>query len=176
MLVGSNAEPDSPYCQPAPGLYPGEIALRLDSGHYVAVDVQYERIETGEGAALLACARWIDGTGQTKTDAADKHIEGVYPHSVKQEVIEKHGMDAIRRAMLLAVLGEEPELVDIEAPVDLPALDISQIPVGTILEPAKTKAPILDLSPEVRRSVSIREAIKLAAVAPLGDVAALLDL
>ena len=58
----------------APGLYPSEVAVQLDTGEYVAVYVERTWQENNAGLAFYTSARLINADGSTKLCVAGKEI------------------------------------------------------------------------------------------------------
>lgn len=100
------------------GLYAGETALELDDGNLVAVSVEPKWLENGAGVAVSGCARWIDADGQTKTDAYGQHIESNTSVTYDAASVQKFGITALAKDMLLVLLGEPRENVVHEEGLD----------------------------------------------------------
>lgn len=143
-----------------PGLFPNETALRLETGHYVAVSVATRWLEGGHGVAFTACARWITGEGETRTGPEGQHVKVEFSHHAAAETVpEVYTVEQIARELLLAVLGEPPTMVDLS------------VAEGE----APQQQPLIPLSEQVRAAASIRNAITAAtATAAAADPGALL--
>ena len=105
----------APWEEAAPGLYDdGEVLVQVGDV-YAAVSVSQEWYEGGVN--LLGTARWCDADGQTHLTDDGRHVETFYPARVDAGVIAQFGLDALKRDVLLILIGEEPECV-VEAPVE----------------------------------------------------------
>lgn len=168
-----------PYDEVAPGLYPGETVVELDTGEIIAVSVATKRLANGGGLEFRGWARQIEPDGRTKRDPAGQEMELEFPTSASPAVLaaletdEETAKDRISREVMLMMLGEPPTMrpvhVDPEAPVPEVAVDAQDFedhpekaPPGTILNPEATEVPILPLSDEVRSNASIRFALQMA--------------
>lgn len=179
--AGGEPAGPAPYDLVAPGLYPDETVVKLDSGETVAVSVQRRPLPQLGMMEFRGWARVIEDDGRTRLDAFGQEIENEYAHVAAVGSIQSaggvanslSGEDQLSREVLLAMLGERPTVVDIlviegaVAPADLPE--------GATADPAQDRAPLLDIADDVRASVSIRSALRLASLPPEGNVAALLD-
>ena len=144
------------YDERVPGLYPGELALRLDDdGTLVAASVDQEWLANGAGVSFKACARWIDEDGTTHLCPRDQHVETLFSHRATTEEVKTHGSEALALEALLLVLGDPPRLT-------------REIPVQG---GGPAQCPVLDVSDEVRASASVK-----AAVAVVNDTPAQADL
>ncbi|MDP8994029.1 MAG: hypothetical protein M3N07_03450 [Pseudomonadota bacterium] len=142
-----------------PGLYDdGEVAVRLDSGHYVAASVSWRVLDNGGGVAFEACARWIHGDGATRLDRHGQHVKRSLTYNVPAPRVAELGLQAIAREMLHAVLGEPPTM-------------------RALGDGSGETLPLIPWSDESRLNANIRQAIALTAeTAPRMDAAALLGL
>lgn len=129
------------------GLFPGEVAVRLETLHLIGVRFHRKRLGTGAGVLIEAVARWITGTGAQRTEADGDPIMVAFPYSASMAEIEKHGLPALTKEVGLIVLGELPTMVDVPVAEGEPAV----------------QAPMIPVSDEVRLNASIRKAIALAA-------------
>jgi hypothetical protein len=135
---------DLPVEHPAAGLFDGEVMVDLGNGKHAALYVEHNWQKTGNGIAFMGMARWCDADGQTHLTPNGEHVETRFPWSVDAFTVQQYGGDdlaPLKKEVLLALMGEPPELM---------------LPVGEDQPPA----PLLDISPTVRASVSIRHAIE----------------
>jgi hypothetical protein len=77
-----------PYDQIAPGRYPDEYTVLIDSTLLVAASAQPKWLENGAGVEITVIMRCINSDGSTKTTAAGQHIETSYTASYSMEYIE----------------------------------------------------------------------------------------
>lgn len=158
----------------AEGLLDGEEAIKLDSGHYVAIGVDEERLPNGEGVVLKVRARWIEGSGKSRKDPHGREVDARSSHTISAGQIQAHGLDAMRRQAILLALGEDGEEFDVKVDPTAPA---PVLPEGHWADPTARRAKILPVKDDVRLAASVRNAIKLASeVTPRVDVAASLKL
>jgi hypothetical protein len=138
------------------GLSDGEAAIMLDGGQMVAVSVTSRWLENGAGVAFLASARWIEADGRTLSCPNGQPVRTEATHNADPHTVRVHGVDAIAKELLLAVLGE-PQ---------------------TILERAGEgggfEAPMLMHGDQWRMNASIRHAIDAAAATAPRHAATLL--
>lgn len=120
----------------APGLYPGEALVELGD-HLAAVSVETEWLANGAGVVLKGCARWCDADGQTHLCPDGKHVETETRHTADPLSIKTHGLPALKKEMLLLMLGEPAALV----------------------HGLEDEVPVLGLSEEHRLNASIGHAI-----------------
>jgi hypothetical protein len=99
------------YDERAPGLYPGELALKLDDGTLVAASVDQEWLANGAGVGFKACARWIDADGATHLCPQGQHVETLASHSATVDEVTAYGADALALEALQLVLGETARLM-----------------------------------------------------------------
>lgn len=175
----------SPYDTVAPGLYPDEMAVQLDTGELVAVAVQTQlpaaqdnRI-TGGGLVFFGWARLINQDGSTRLDPSghEIEIETRFPATpsfiASRKTQEERGEDRIARELIMLMLGEDPETMEIVGDPDAPPTAIAvdeadwhahpeKAPPGTILNPEAATVPIIPWAPDVRQNNGIRQAIALA--------------
>lgn len=118
-----------------PGLYNDGEALVAIGGDFAAVSVQTEWLENGEGIVLKGCARWCDATGQTIL-CEEKHVETSFHHKLLALQVNEHSVTALKKDVLLLLLGEPVETVNAQG------------------------VPIIDLSDAAKLNVSIRHAIE----------------
>lgn len=150
-----------PDDEAAPGLYPGEVALRLSGGPLVALSVEHPWLETGEGLSIRACARWIARDGRTRLTALGQHVETNASWTASNVDVAAWGKAPLVREVALLALGEPPQLM-------------REVPEA---EGPPSGRPVVDVAEDVRLSWSIRNAVKLVGgAAPAADVAALLGL
>ena len=134
----------------APGLYPCEVAVQLDTGDYVAVYVERTWQENNAGLTFYTSARLTNADGSTKLCVAGKEIVIEFRHNSAQAEITAYGADALAKEHVLAILGEP----------------LTQVPVpgGT----AGETMPMIPWGPDFLANVSIRHAITATNCA--GDV------
>jgi hypothetical protein len=122
-------DPGVPYDDVAPGLYPGETALRLNDGKLVALSYSSTWLDNGAGVVFQACARWINANGSTKLGPQGQHVEGNASYNAAASFIEMHGVTTIAKELLLLVLGEPPTTIEIpgeNGPETVPLIGWSQ--------------------------------------------------
>lgn len=140
----------------APGLYPSEVAVQLDTGEYVAVYVERTWQENNAGLAFYTSARLINADGSTKLCVAGKEIVIEVRTASVQKDIQDYGADALTKEHVLAVLGEPT----------------TQVPVPDG-QPGETMS-MMRWDANFLANISIRQAI--AAVACAGKVTSLAEL
>lgn len=164
MQPKSRAEADlvpGRYDERAPGLYPGEMALELDDGTFIAASVDQTWLANGAGVSFKACARWIDADGATHLCPQGQHVETLTCQVATVEEVEAWGFDALALEALLLALGEPPRLLK-DVPVD---------------DGPNEQRPVFDLPDDARASVDIRKAVAIVgATRAQADVGALLAL
>lgn len=149
------------------GLALGEAAVRLAGGEKVAVAVRSERNDNGSGQTFFVVARWIGDDGATLIGNDGKPVVIESSHNIPADWIAKHGTDAYAREVLLAALGEEPD-VHIDVPTDQAAAVVSAkgaaatLPAGTAADATKKRAPIFDMHRQDRTTGSIAQAVGTA--------------
>ena len=149
----------------APGLYPGEVAVRIDMvlplNPPIAVSAEPKRLANGAGVAVTAKARWIRSDGQSRVDKHRQEIATSTSANFGPHEARLHGARALAKELLLLLLGEPAQLM-------------KSVPLeggGT------SERPVLDVSDEVRLNASIREAIaSVADTGPEEDAAAILGI
>jgi hypothetical protein len=105
--------------QPAE-LAEGEIGLQLDDGTLVAVSVSMRRPANNSGLAFTANGRCLNPDGTTSTCACGDPVASSFTHSASAAEVAALTGAAIRREMLLALLGEPAsthEVDGVEAPL-----------------------------------------------------------
>jgi hypothetical protein len=164
------------YEELAPGLYPDEVAVKLDDGTLVAISVAEEWMENNSGVHLQSWARWIKPDGETQTSPDGKQIESRCSASIGPAQLQINSIDEFRKEMLLAVLGEPPTLRDV--PVDPNAIAVSKPEDPTFQHlPQNDKIPILPISEEGRLNSSIRHVVEtIKQIREVPDPAQLLGL
>jgi hypothetical protein len=143
--------------RPPSGLAADEAAAMLDGGHLVAVAVSSRWLSNNAGILIVARARWIDEDGAPRSCPHGQEIVTEAAHSADAASVQAHGVAALCREMMLAVLGEPPTLVQRQG------------------EDGAFEAPMLLHSPEWRLNASIRHAIDTASATAPVHVAALLQ-
>jgi hypothetical protein len=138
------------------GLAAGEAAVVLAGGETAAVSVSSRWLENGGGVAFVAGARWIDPDGVTRLCPNGQQIRVEATHSADPHSVREFGVDAISRELLLAVLGEDPTLIE------------------RMGEGGAFEAPMLMHGEEWRMNASIRHAIDTASATAPRHAAALL--
>lgn len=183
----------APYDQIAPGLYPDELAVRLNTGELVAVSVERRRLKNGAGMEFRTWARHIEEDGRTKLDPHGEEMELETTFSASHDFIHRRGSgdedgeEVIARELMNLMLGEEPTVVPIPVDPEAPTVEVAtdeadwrrnpnKAPPGTVLSPGKAEVPLVALEAEAGHSISIRQAIALSRKAGQGNFAAkLLD-
>jgi hypothetical protein len=89
----------------------GEAAVTLAGGDIAAVSVSSRWLENNGGVAFVAAARWMDAEGATRLCPNGQPIRTEASHNADPATIREHGVDAIAKELLLAVLGEAPTMV-----------------------------------------------------------------
>lgn len=105
--------PDLAYDELGAGLYEDETLFELDTGEEVAVSVKATRFGNGSGLEVIGWVRWIEEDGTTRLDSGGNELEGEYRHSFPIGQVEALGVPALCKSVLLIMLGEEPELVEV---------------------------------------------------------------
>lgn len=145
----------------APGLYPGELALKLDDGTLVAASVDQTWLANGAGVNFKACARWIDADGATHLCEQGQHVETLASHSATVEEVTAYGIETLALEALLLVLGEPARLMK----------DVPEEGGGS------SQRPVFDVPDETRASVDVRKAAAIVAATPAqADIGALVAL
>lgn len=147
------AEP--PYNQVAPGLYPDESVVALDTGETIAVSIEEDFNEHNSSVHLKGVARWIEENGSTKLTIDNKHIETVCSVVVSQAQITEHSLNTLRTEVLKVLLNEPPATRPV--PVDPAA-----VATDSGHNPSQSTAPLVLISQEQRDSANIRNAIATA--------------
>jgi hypothetical protein len=140
------------------GLYAEETAVELDDGSFVAVSVVPRWLPNGAGVDFAAVARAIEEDGTAIVCPFGQQVGSTFNFNAGPLLVEELGVDAIAKEVLLAVLGEPPELTR-DAPVQ------GKPPL---------KVPVLDLSREVKLNVNVRRAAALARASGPKDAKAIL--
>lgn len=94
-----------PDSQIAPGLYPNEVAVTLDTGQGVAVYVEALPVDNNAGIAYYASARAINADGSTVMHGTVQMVTE-YPYLSSQNEVAQLGATPLAQGMLLIVLGE----------------------------------------------------------------------
>jgi hypothetical protein len=177
------------YAVVAPGLYPDEAVAQLDSGELVAISVEEDYVPTTLGVSLCAVARVIEADGSTKQAPDLNAVEVSFPVGVSKADLDARGLDAYRREVLLAVLGEPATMRPIDTPADAvpitpeeeaAALDAlradGKSPEATLdVQPLATEEPLLRVGEQQRESGNVRNALTtLAQLAAAPDPGSLL--
>lgn len=140
-----------PYNLRAPGLYPDETLYEIAGAGLVAVSVETRRQENGGGLAITAWARAIEADGSTRLDDLGTEMETSLSATFDWGAVKLRGQKVLEREVLLAVMGEDGEMLPADPELDLP------------------ERPIIHVD---RASASIVQAVKAATGSP--DPAALL--
>ena len=91
----------------APGLYPNEVAVTLDSGQDVAVYVEATPAGNNAGIVFYASARAIASDGATQLhQPGNVQMVTECQHASSQAEVSTYGADALAKCMAMAVLGE----------------------------------------------------------------------
>lgn len=98
----------------APGLYPGEIALQLDTGDLVALAVEGSPSEVNTGMVLYAWARAINPDGSTKMFGVDPGVQIVTEtkHTACHAEMETTPAQTLADELVKAIMGEPPTMID----------------------------------------------------------------
>jgi hypothetical protein len=94
-----------PDSQIAPGLYPNELAVTLDSGQDVALYVDANPVDNNAGIVFYGSARVISANGQTQMSGAVQMVTELQ-HTSSQAEIAAYGASALAQCVALAMLGE----------------------------------------------------------------------
>ena len=119
------------------GLGPGEEAVILDDGSRVAVSCIVRRMPHSNDQVYHAKARHIDEEGTTLRDAHGQLVVTEHQHTATSQQIALHGDLALRKEVMLLVMGEEATMVE--------------------------EFPVLPVEDRLRENCSIRRAICAAA-------------
>lgn len=139
----------------APGLYPGEVAVRIDMAAFnnppVAVSADMKRLGNGAGVAITAWARAIKTDGESRVDRHGQDIETATTANFTPEDVKQYGARPLAKEVMLLVMGEPPQLSRADG------------------------KPVLDVPDAVRLNASIREAIATVVdTGPAEDAGAIL--
>jgi hypothetical protein len=104
----------------APGIYPNEVVVQLDTGELVAVGCERSWQENNAGLAFYTWGRVVNADGSTKLSGASEIVIEVRDSS-SSEAVTAHGADALATQRIMAVLGEPLAHVPIPNPDPLPA-------------------------------------------------------
>lgn len=143
----------------APGIYPNEVAVELDTGEQVAVFCERSWQDNNAGLEFYTSARAINADGSTKLCHAGKEVVIEVRDSSSSDAVALHGADALTTQRILAVLGEPLAQVPVPNPDPVPA--------------AQTM-PMIPWDATFLSNVNVRVAIN--AVACAGEVTGLADL
>jgi hypothetical protein len=106
----SPRDPSLTWEDRSPGLYDdGEVLVQLDDIH-ATVSVEHKWLDNGAGVTFFGTARWCDADGQTHLCPQDQHVETFVSLTVDPVTLSKHDFAALKKEVLLALMGEEPEL------------------------------------------------------------------
>jgi hypothetical protein len=140
-----------------PGLYPNEVALKLDTGQLVAVFVETTWLgDNNAGTSFYVSARYVDATGQTICDVHQQEIVTEFTHTSSPAELLAFGQGPLAVEMVKAILGEPSTTVPVPGATD-----------GSTM-------PMIPWSPELLANIAIRTAI--ATTAQTGEVSGLLAL
>ena len=147
-------DPELPYEALGPGLYEDEYLYVLDTGELIAVSIRRDRHQTSNGLTFQAWARAIDETGQTLVDTIGQELEIEHRHVVDPGSMTIRALTDITKDVLHLLLGEPLETRDVDG----------------------EQVEWIALSPDVKASLSIRNAIWAASPEQAGslDVGAIL--
>lgn len=123
------------------GLGPNEEAVILDDGSRIAVSCVVRRMTHSNDQVYHGKARHIGEDGITLMDAHGQHIITEHQHTATSQQIALHGDLALRKEVMLLVMGEEATMVE--------------------------EFPVLPVEDRLRENSSIRRAIASAAATHL---------
>jgi hypothetical protein len=89
----------------APGLYPDEVAVTLDTGQGVAVYVESTVPDNNAGLNFYASARAINSDGSTQLNG-NTQLVTEFQHASSQAELKAYGAGPVGLCMVLAALGE----------------------------------------------------------------------
>src|SRR5690242_12424358 len=88
-------------------LLPGEIAVKLDTGDYVAVGIHVSVEGTSGCGVVKATARVVNTDGSARLDANGQPIASALSHTTNiDEVTSVGGIGPLEKLVAMAVLGE----------------------------------------------------------------------
>jgi hypothetical protein len=152
-----------PWNVVAPGLYPDEEVIKLDSGEMVAVSIEPEWLENNGGIALHAFGRWLNEDGSTH-EAFGFPVETSYSATFNHTDVDEHGVDNLAKAVTALILGEDQPNVKVHVDKDVVSGKAPQFPNGAVgvtsMDAARSSRPLIDIPPEAAKSASIRSAIE----------------
>lgn len=138
-----------------PGLFPHEMAVRLDTGDLVAVSVSREWLLNGEGIVFKGQANAIDATGKPLSTPDGTAITSGYEFVANHVALQQYDPKDIAGEVALMVLGEPPALVT----------EVTYPPAGEG-EPAQTyRIPFINVHDGERFAASIRHQLKVVDMA-----------
>ena len=105
----------------APGLYPNEVAVQLDTGELVAVFVERSWQANNAGVEFYTSARLVNADGSTKLCPTGCEVVTEFRHGSTSAEVAAHGADALATQHVMAVLGEPIAQVAIPNPDPAPA-------------------------------------------------------
>lgn len=143
----------------APGLYPNEIAVKLDdTGQLVAVFAEIRWQANNAGAEFYASARAINPDGSTLICPAGNEVVTEVSYLADPLKIQAFTTNALSKECVLGALGEPPTMVD----------ETGSDGNGN---PVTTQVPMIPWDDLARAQFSVRHA--LAMVADAGEVTTL---
>lgn len=140
IITGDFAKRDAAlaFDEIAPGLYEGEIAVKVTGRDKVAVSVAPTWLENGAGVWLDGNARWIDASGKTRLSPDGKHVESNVAVTASMADVEEFGIDALARDVAIMLLGEGDRVMRAADPAN----DVPARPVFMVEENALSGASI----------------------------------
>jgi hypothetical protein len=153
----------SPYDQVAPGLYPDETLVELDTGERVAVSVEPYWLEGG-GVSLHGYARWVEDDGSTKISPDGKPVELSISNTFDHGWLEKYSQSQLATEIIRIMLGEDDQIKDVLV-VEADKRNLQRAVSNDAnnsewADPEAVEQQMIALSKEVRDNASIRAAIK----------------
>lgn len=148
-----------PYDQLAPGLYPDEQVVQLDTGEFIAVSVEANWLD-GAGVALIGYARWVNEDGSSVLSPDGKQVEVSMSNSFDAGWLAKYSQSTLATEIIQLMLGEPGTMVPVEIIPGSPGIiPDDSIPETTKVDLESTEQPMIALSQEGREQGSIRTAI-----------------
>ncbi len=124
---------------------PDEQLLQLDTGEFVAASSSAYRDEFTNGRTLQAIVRWLGEDGSLQVDAFGRPVLTVFPHGASAGQIAQYTEPALRKELLLMMLGEPPSLVGGEPLIVWPDEIRACVSIRSAIAAASSEGPAYDL-------------------------------
>jgi hypothetical protein len=137
-------DPKLHYDDVAPGLYDDDEVL-VELGTLTAtVSYTTEWLENGAGVSIKGVARWCKADGTTILTEDGQHVESYAQYTVNPVLVRDHGVEALAKEVLLALMGEPPQL------------KVEQGPIVAFSEEARLNMSIRNAADTVQKTKSAR--------------------